>query len=765
MKHIKYFSTSINEKLVYNRILNPNFWQNGKFDQEVRTKLLQIANDFYTDLKVEAPIIDVTLTGSMANYMWSDNSDLDIHVIIDFTGIDDNIELVAQALDGKRFVWNLRHPVTIKGYDVELYMQDSNKPHFSSGVYSIMKDEWLIKPVWDPPTIDMPYVAKRVNAFKLEIEEIERMLKDPDLESDDARFLSDRVSVLKQKIMKARKIGLERDGEFAVENLVFKELRNLGYIERLINAGSKSYSAIYSDTPSKQSKIVEHKFIIKPFTSFVNELYKPLPSDQISNLIPEFDDLLQMIELGMLPTNSIRILIRRLLFDPSFSSNFETPDKGAKKNSVFASFLTTDMFKELSVLFKSEPAKKLAELGYIIKSSDQQLFNGTLMIIHPNAPNITLIINHSYSISRDAHSGQAAYLRRVSNYIEAFEYIVNSIDETDPMLSKKETVIKDKLTEQKRIEVIQAMLEFAVKSLHLTEKQAKILISDKITNISLSELKTYYSALKTGAKLGVITIYGTSLRAITYTDIVYDTILTLNRPWTLFLGTTSSYRLGLFAYGKPIDTLMKLFSIPAYSEINKKIARQSHNVISAYFEIDNTIVTPDLAKFVYKIPNSKFVMDHCKIPESIVLPYKSSMSMQFCEIAKTVSIVADDRVNVYDYDGDLTDYPKSLYLTGTTTLPNGKIVLNIPDKDVIDIRLFSPSVNNGLPFELEINGKSVNAKVNKLGINSVIQINQKAQNHSFLRLFIGYSDKEAKVINDKYISERYSLDLYKFMTI
>ena len=250
MGHVYDFNSFVNEKLTYNRILNPDFWVAWKFDQTVRTKLLQIANDFYTDLKVKAPIIDIHLTGSMANYTWSKHSDLDVHVHVDFSKIDKNVELVKKAMDGQRFMWNLRHPVVIKGHDVELYMQDSKEPHFSSGIYSILKDEWIIKPVWDPPTVDTYYVAKKVDAYKYEIEEIEKKLKEPPNDSDEGRELLARVLVLKNKIMKARKIGLEKNGEFSVENLVFKELRQTGYIERLIDAGADSYSEIYSDSKS-----------------------------------------------------------------------------------------------------------------------------------------------------------------------------------------------------------------------------------------------------------------------------------------------------------------------------------------------------------------------------------------------------------------------------------------------------------------------------------------------------------------------------------
>ena len=200
MKHIKPYTRFINEGQFYKGELNSVFWQDGKFNQEVRTKLLQIANDFYTDLKVDAPITDIHLTGSLANFNWTEHSDLDVHVIMDFKHIDDDIDLVKTALDGKRFIWNLRHPVKIKGYDVELYAQDVNEPHVASGLYSLMKDEWITEPQPSNPQIDEKDVMRKVAAYKIEIEELENEVKKAD--SEEAREALDRISALKQKIMK-----------------------------------------------------------------------------------------------------------------------------------------------------------------------------------------------------------------------------------------------------------------------------------------------------------------------------------------------------------------------------------------------------------------------------------------------------------------------------------------------------------------------------------------------------------------------------------
>ena len=40
-------------------------------------------------------------------------------------------------------VFNSQHDIKIKGYDVEVYVQDLNEKNKSIGVYSIVSNEWL----------------------------------------------------------------------------------------------------------------------------------------------------------------------------------------------------------------------------------------------------------------------------------------------------------------------------------------------------------------------------------------------------------------------------------------------------------------------------------------------------------------------------------------------------------------------------------------------------------------------------------------------
>ena len=170
----------------YNETLNQKFWsEDKKFDPGIREKLLSITDDFIDKLSLEGvKIYDITLTGSNSNYNYNEYSDLDVHVLIDFKDINEDEELVKKALDGERFVWNLRHNVSLKGHDVEMYMQDKDEPHVASGLYSLKDDKWITEPSYDPPSIDIRDVFKKANAIETDIE----ILKEKVLKQEEKRL-------------------------------------------------------------------------------------------------------------------------------------------------------------------------------------------------------------------------------------------------------------------------------------------------------------------------------------------------------------------------------------------------------------------------------------------------------------------------------------------------------------------------------------------------------------------------------------------------
>lgn len=231
--------------------LNPRFWKNGKIDSRVRVALLDIADDFIDSLDVEwAKPIDIIVTGSIANYNWSqEHSDIDLHVVMDFSEVDENVELVKDYFDSKRKNWNDEHQnITIAGFPVELYVQDVNESHASSGVYSLEHNKWLVKPSYDNFDVDYDKdtVKEKVSEYMNEIDDLCDEYDDS-VADIDLSEIHEKAEGLFKRIKDERKKGFENGGdEYNVGNLIFKSLRRNGYIGKLINIRTKTYDEMKS---------------------------------------------------------------------------------------------------------------------------------------------------------------------------------------------------------------------------------------------------------------------------------------------------------------------------------------------------------------------------------------------------------------------------------------------------------------------------------------------------------------------------------------
>ena len=207
--------------VAYHETLSPIAWDNGTLRPDVQIKLLQIAKKFVGYLEIpNFQVLDVVLTGSMANYNWTKYSDFDLHIVTKYSDLqcDDLAEAFYQA---KKKIWNDSHDITIHGHEAELYVEDVEEPPVSAGMYSLLDDKWLKKPEYNPPTINDTAINQKVDSLIKQINSA--------IESEDAED----IKRLMTKIRKMRRSGLDTAGEFGTENLSFKVLRNLGYLNQL----------------------------------------------------------------------------------------------------------------------------------------------------------------------------------------------------------------------------------------------------------------------------------------------------------------------------------------------------------------------------------------------------------------------------------------------------------------------------------------------------------------------------------------------------
>ena len=219
IKELKDFKLS--DAVKFHDELNPNLWENNKLKPEVKQQLLKIANDFILELGIAIPKVqDITVSGSNAAYSYTPHSDLDLHILVDFNQLP-NDEVYQELFSSKKSLYNDSHEITVNGVPVELYVQDSNEPVVSLGEYSIVNDDWIKIPKKQKANFDQNATAAK---YKKLGNMIELALKSNSL---------DKVNKVTDIIKRYRKAGLSSTGEFGPENLSYKALRSLGYIQKL----------------------------------------------------------------------------------------------------------------------------------------------------------------------------------------------------------------------------------------------------------------------------------------------------------------------------------------------------------------------------------------------------------------------------------------------------------------------------------------------------------------------------------------------------
>lgn len=206
--------------IAYHNELNPQVWDGDELRLDVRYKLLEIAKRFIEYLEVsEFQLKDVILRGSLVNYNYTQYSDFDLHIVTDYETL--GCDITEAFYMAKKRIWNDEHDITIKGHEVELYVEDIDAKNVSAGTYSVLDNKWLRIPEYEPPTIDDRAVSAKAQDL---MTQINRAVRQGSVE--DITRLQDKIKTLRQG-------GLDRAGEFSTENLAFKIIRNKGYLDKL----------------------------------------------------------------------------------------------------------------------------------------------------------------------------------------------------------------------------------------------------------------------------------------------------------------------------------------------------------------------------------------------------------------------------------------------------------------------------------------------------------------------------------------------------
>lgn len=235
--------------------LNPKVWTaDNELRPEVRQVLLDIANSYFESLDLkDLKVKDIYFTGSLANYGWTDGSDIDLHLIVDYGKLGD-VGFLEDYLYLKKKNWLDRHNISIYGFEVEPFAKDKEAEHDYKAIYSVLNNDWVVAPKKDKPTIDFETVKEKSASIMNDIDRI------ADIKNDERRFKESEK--LKNKLGGLRNIGLSQEGEYSNENLIYKTLRRAGYLDKLSDTKHDAFDAQLS--LDEKIKKVDGEYAVYP---------------------------------------------------------------------------------------------------------------------------------------------------------------------------------------------------------------------------------------------------------------------------------------------------------------------------------------------------------------------------------------------------------------------------------------------------------------------------------------------------------------------
>lgn len=236
------------EKVIIHDTLNKKlFSDDDKLLPEVRDKILDIVTQFLDYTELDLNIADIQLVGSNVSYTYSDDSDLDVHIITNFDLIDAPEELLQSLYNAKKSQFNDKFDIKIRGIDVEMYIQDINAGIHSNGIYSVLDDDWIKFPEKITGVTQYDF-TNEINYWKQIVSDV--------LARKDQEEISDTIN----KIYMIRSNGLAKDGEFGKGNQLFKEIRSSGLLDQLKDALIDVMSSKLSLEELSRSQILNQDF-------------------------------------------------------------------------------------------------------------------------------------------------------------------------------------------------------------------------------------------------------------------------------------------------------------------------------------------------------------------------------------------------------------------------------------------------------------------------------------------------------------------------
>lgn len=226
----KALNESLVEAIEKHEELNPKLFDGKTLKPEVRQKILEIVDEFVDDLtsdEVDFNIEDIILIGSNVSYNYTKDSDLDIHLVANTKSLNCPDNIISALYSAYRSLFNRKFDIDFYGIPVEIYVETEDSARVSNGVYSVKDNDWIKEPeLTDIPELDQEAFDKLYQEWETKCKDLIKEIEAGNLEDE-----ADIVTMI-EDIYELRKSGIS-EGEYSIQNLVFKELRNNKYLDDL----------------------------------------------------------------------------------------------------------------------------------------------------------------------------------------------------------------------------------------------------------------------------------------------------------------------------------------------------------------------------------------------------------------------------------------------------------------------------------------------------------------------------------------------------
>lgn len=234
----------ITEDIEKHDTLNPKIWNSDNtLKKEVKEKIDEIVDTFKENLLedgIDLKIKDVIICGSNANYNYTENSDIDVHIISDTKDLDCNKKHLPIIYNAYKKMFNDSYGIEFYDTEVEIYVENDKTGVTSGGIYSVKDDKWLKEPsMVEVPEVDEKEFEEELSKWEDECNEILYNLEDME---DSIR----NIDTLLDELYEMRQDSIQKEGEFSIGNLVFKELRNKGFLTNLKGVKKELQSRLMS---------------------------------------------------------------------------------------------------------------------------------------------------------------------------------------------------------------------------------------------------------------------------------------------------------------------------------------------------------------------------------------------------------------------------------------------------------------------------------------------------------------------------------------